>query len=504
MKSIRLIFLLPLLFFVSSCTDLTENIFDGVVPSQDAVSIPLLLNDTYNRLQTFQTQDQVWALQAHPSDETLGPTRGTDWDDNGNWRALHEHTWTSEHSIIRNSFNALGRGLYQANNILAYNPTPAQAAEARFLRALFVFYINDMWGSVPMRQPGEDIASSDPTVMSPEEAINFVISELEAVIPDLPDGVPAYQASKNAARAYLAKAYINKGVQSKLDRTTPSFDAGDMNMVIKYCDDIMNSGQYSIETDFYDNFRPDNDMVSSENIFTSKDDPNGNCHSRWFMTLHYNQNPSGWNGFCTIADFYDKFTDPNDVRWSAEPSDLTPVSGLKAGFLVGQQVDENGASLMDRKGNPLAFTKEVKTFETENNLEITGVRVIKYLPDWSNLNTAANDYVLIRYSDVVLMKAEAIARGGTATMGHSAASLVNDIRSARNTTTNSDGSLTSIYNERGFELYWEGWRRNDQIRFSTFLDAWTGKAVSESYRMLFPYPDIELAASPNLQQNPGY
>src|SRR5690606_27162788 len=105
------------------------------------------------RLETFQTQDRIWALQEHTSDEVLGPTRGTDWDDNGIWRSLHDHTWTDEHDYIRTSFNELNRGLYLSNNILAFSPTQAQEAEARFLRAFYAFHINDNWGQVPMRQP---------------------------------------------------------------------------------------------------------------------------------------------------------------------------------------------------------------------------------------------------------------------------------------------------------------------------------------------------------------
>ncbi len=505
-KIIGALSFLSFALFLSSC-ELEEKIKDGVVPEAGNVDVQALLDDAYLTLQQFQTQDNIWALQQHTSDETIGPTRGTDWDDNGIWRSLHDHTWDAEHNYIRASWNSMGRGLYLSNNILAFSPSGEQEAAARFLRAFFMYSIVDHWGGVPMREPGEDIASTDPTIMSSTDATLFIISELESIMGSLPDEAEPHVASKNAARALLAKVYLNKGVWTDPDRIDPAFDAGDMNKVIQYCDEIMDSGQYELDDDYYDNFRPKNDEVSSELIFTSKNQGGiqaGNVRSRWFCTLHYNQNPSGWNGFCTIADFYDKFDDPNDVRWRSEPADQTPVGGIPVGFLEGQMYDQDGNALEDRKGNPLAFDKNVAIFETGDNLEVTGVRVVKYVIDYESGDNVDNDYVLLRYADVLLMKAEAIARGGSATGGQTAASIVDDIRTIRGASAKGDGSLDAIYNERGFEFYWEGYRRQDMIRFGTFLDAYNEKPASEAHRVLFPYPEIELSANPNLKQNPGY
>jgi hypothetical protein len=507
-KTIGAISFLSLTLLFSSCTDLKEEIKDGVVPVEGgSVDVQALLDDAYLALQQFQTQDNIWALQQMSSDETIGPTRGTDWDDNGVWRSIHDHTWDAENNYIRTSWNSMGRGLYLANNILAFSPSTEQEAQARFLRAYFMYAIVDHWGAVPTRVPGEDIAETLPTIVSSADATNYIISELEAVLPNLPENTDAHIASKNAARTLLAKMYLNKAVWTDDDRLDPSFDAGDMNNVIKYCDEVINSGEYTLDDDYYDNFRPKNDEVSSELIFTSKNEGGiqaGNVRARWFCTLHYNQNPSGWNGFTTIADFYDKFDDPNDVRLSSEPADMTSVGGIKAGFLEGQQFDADGNALEDRKGNPLSFDKNVSIFETGDNLEVTGVRVIKYIIDYESGDNVDNDYVLLRYADVLLMKAEAIARGGAPTLGHTAASLVDEIRARSNAAPKNDGSLEAIYNERGFEFYWEGHRRQDMIRFGTFLDAYNEKATSEAHRVLFPYPEIELSANPNLKQNAGY
>ncbi len=507
-KFIGTISFFSLTLLLSSCTDLQEEIKDGVIPEAGSVDVQALLDDAYLTLQTFQTQDQIWALQQHSTDETMGPTRGTDWDDNGIWRTLHDHTWDAEHNYNRFAFNSMGRGLYLSNNILAFSPSADQESAARFLRAWYMYIFVDHWGQVPTRTPGEDIASNLPVVLGSTEATNYIIGELEAILPNLPDDVPAYQASKNAARALLAKMYLNKAVWTDDDRIDPSFDAGDMNKVIEMCDQIIDSGQYQLDDDYYDNFRPNNDEVSSELIFTSRNQggiQTGNLHSRWHFTMHYNQKPSGWNGFCTIADFYDKWDEnPNDVRWTYQAPELVGSSGVKMGFLEGQQFDENGEALMDRRNNPLAFTKDVAIFETGNNLEVTGIRAVKYVPDLDNPNLPDNDYVLLRYADVLLMKAEAIARGGSATGGQTAQSILNDIRTIRGATADATGSLEEIYDERGFELWWEGYRRQDQIRFGKFLDPYHEKAQSEPFRVLYPIPAIELSANPNIKQNAGY
>src|SRR5436190_2079838 len=119
--------------------------------------------------------------------------------------------------------------------------------------------------------------------------------------------------------------------------------------------------------------------------------------------------------------------------------------------------------------------------------------------------------VIIRLADILLMKAEAILRGGTATAGPggygaTAAAIVNNIRihPSRGLTALATVDLNAIYKERGFELYWEGWRRNDMIRFGTFLNARQLKGVTTSERLLFPIPNQQLSINPNLVQNPGY
>ena len=216
------------------------------------------------------------------------------------------------------------------------------------------------------------------------------------------------------------------------------------------------------------------------------------------MTMHYNQNPSGWNGFTTLSNFYSKW-DQNDTRFGTEFPNVTEVSGLRAGFLVGQQFNENGDALTDRAGDPLIFTEEVDLFYST---EREGVRVIKYVPDYANVDNPGNDYIFLRYADVKLMEAEAELRAGNA---GNALTIVNELRDIRGAQALGSVDEAALLDERGFELYWEGWRRQDQIRFGTFLGTWAEKPnPTDPSRLLFPIPDVQLSANPNLVQNPGY
>jgi hypothetical protein len=324
------------------------------------------------------------------------------------------------------------------------------------------------------------------------------MTELNEILPNLTNG-PEYKANKDAAKALLMKCYLNKGVYA--DRANPTFAAADMQAVITLADEIINSGKYALNDNFFDNFAPNNDDLSRENIYTAENrggNSSGGVRFHWFSTLHYNNNPSGWNGFTTLSDLYDKFEEGDTRRGMAYPG-MTNVSGLRVGFLVGQQFNQNGVALQDRRGNNLAFTREVKLKETENNLEITGIRVIKYPIDYVSGDNVDNDLVYLRYSDVLLMKAEAILR----TSGD-ALSIVNSIRTKRGASALASINLDQLLDERARELYYEGWRRNDMIRFGKFLGTWQEKAASGPERLIFPIPNRSLAANPNLTQNPGY
>lgn len=500
---------------LAGCTKLDEQLGSTLERSQadSVIQVASLLKTAYDGLQLpYQDQSNLWALQEMPSDEAVAPTRGGDWDDNGQWRSLKTHSWTAEHPIIGATFTNLLLLQYSATNVLNFRPSKQQAAEARFLRALSMFSVLDAFGQVPFREPGEDLRQA-PKVLTGADAVNFIIAELTAILPDLPErsaSVAAYVANKDAARALLIKTYLNKG--AFLNPAQPTFDAADLTQAVTLSDQIISSGRYTLANNYFDNLAYNNDEIGTENIFTQQNGPGqstvraGNaafCH--WAPTLHYHQTPGGWNGFSTVSAFYDKF-EATDTRRGGAYASVTPVTGLRVGFLVGQQYDKDGNALKDRKGNNLAFTRELALQESGNDLEIKGIRVVKYPPDMvtpggSNSNNGSNDWVFFRLADVMLMKAEAQLRGGNAA---GALLIVNQLRVKRGATPLAAVTLDVLLDERGRELYWEGWRRQDLIRFSKYLQPWQLKPSDDPKYLLFPIPVSDLAVNPNLKQNPGY
>lgn len=508
---------ISLLLFLTvflSCTKLEER-FRGELEETESsgVSASALLINAYNNLGgTFQTGN-FWHLSQHTTDETIGPTRGPDWDDNGQWRAVHAHTWNADHGIIGGAFSDLLSAQFAASNVLEFSPNAQQAAEARFLRALSVFAVLDGWGQVPYRENLSDYRI-DPITLKEGEATTFIINELTAAINDLPATGSDYVANKNAARALLMKVFLNRRVFEATDRANPPAQdaAADMNQVVTLADEIIASGQYSIAPNtYFHNFAPNNHTLSTENIFTfynQNGDRGSNVQGTWFQIAHYNMDPGGWNGFATLSDFYNKFN-ANDERlgkaYSYTGAQPNPGQRRNVGFLIGQQYNlTTDDPLEDRGGNPLIFTPEVKLRETGSNLEVTGIRVDKYAYDYAHRNSQNdNDWALFRYADVLLMKAEALLRLGAGNEP-AARTIVNDLRSKRGAPALASLTMNNLLDERGFELYWEGWRRNDLIRFGRYLDAWQEKPTDDPKNILFPIPSNQLAVNPNLSQNTGY
>jgi len=224
------------------------------------------------------------------------------------------------------------------------------------------------------------------------------------------------------------------------------------------------------------------------------------------MGLHYNQTPDGWNGFTTLADFYKSFEATDERRGGAYPG-LTDKIGLRTGFLEGQQFGPGGVALKNRSGLPLVFTENVNL---NYSTEAQGIRVIKYFPKPEANNTinddnVDNDYIFLRYADVLLMKAEAIMRGGTDPNGQTPLAIVNSLRTLRGASALGSVDEAAMLAERGRELYWEAWRRNDQIRFGTFNNPVDQRPIaSDKTRTLYPIPQRAVDTNPNLTQNPGY
>jgi len=515
MKSFKFLFVffLSLLFF--SCTKLKED-FRSELDQNNTSSITAeqLLTSAYNSVGgTFQGNGNLISSAEVTTDEVIVPTRAGDWDDNGLWRSLHLHSWNADHSFLSGAFNSLLSTQFAASNVLKFNPSAQQAAEARFLRALSMFWVLDGWDQVPYREDLTDYRVL-PKTLKGTEAADFIISEINAIISTLPDTGPASLANRNGARVLLMKVYLNKGVY--VNRATPTFNAADMAQVITLADQIISSGKYDLSANFFDNFSPDNDLKSKESIFTllnTGTSARGSDAMRGFtyMVSHYNMNPGGWNGWSTLSEFYDKFqaTDQRRGVYYDYPGALpNPGKRQNVGFLIGQQYNLTTDAPLNARNPataPLAFTREVKIRETDpNTLELSGIRVIKYPFDYGTSGDfKKNDYNMFRYADVLLMKAEAMLRTNNA---GAALILVNSIRTKRGAVPLLALDLNALLDERGREMYWESYRRQDLIRFGKYLLPWQEKPadVGGTKNLIFPIPSNQLAVNPNLTQNPGY
>ena len=506
MKALKLnkIYIWATALAMVGCTNLeieqTDSIFADLSGEFSGVDAGGTLTDLYNAVRgQTESQENLYALTEVSSDEFVVPTRGTDWGDNGVWRTLHSHTWSPTHQRVKNTWNDQNRNVYNATTIIdsRSNPTAQQAAEAKFIRAYSMFWLIDMFGQVPFRTPDEG-PDVNPTVMTRAEAFDFAVKDLTEAIPDLPSVGPSedlVSASKAAGMLLLAKFYLNKHIFTG----TGSADASDMTQVINLVDDIKAEG-FDLQAGYFELFE---DSVNNETIWFTTSSVGNNI----WNTLHYNQivpdQAGGWNGFTTIAEFYDLFEgDPNVntpgsgqvERRGFVPTDGTNY-GVGNGFLIGQQYDANGNPYKDRTGAPLVFTKELPGLLGNN--ERTGIRVIKYNP----ANGAfANHKIVFRYADAHLMKAEAVFRsGGDAT------ALINELRTLRGASPIGSVTEQDIIDERGRELYGEQWRRNDLIRFGQFTAPWSYKEVSgDETKNLYPIPATAIISNPNLVQNPGY
>jgi starch-binding outer membrane protein, SusD/RagB family len=521
---ILFIFLLNTLMY--SCTKLGETEGSYLTSQQVAdnnLSANLLQTAYYSLEQPFTSYAEVFALSDLTTDEAIAPTRANNWDDNGQWRVLHEQIWDPNNPVIHTCFQDLGGAIFAATDVLQqkYNATGQQQAEARFIRAWAMYWMLDLFNQVPYRDPGESVISPA-RVRTGIVALTYIISEINAVEDSLPDG-PAGETNKYAARALLMKCYLNKAVYTNRVNP-PGPDPVDMNMVIKLADSIINNPNFSLTKYYFDNFGPNNGTIGSENIFTQLPSFTGNygISASWIDVLEYAQYPSNVafyycaNGYTTLPDFYNKF-EPTDNRggipYTYPSSFPNPGNRVNVGFLVGQQYDLNVDTPIFDQNNSLflVYTSEVQNIEPGPNVLMTGIRPLKYAPDFNNYYYPSNNFVYLRLADVLLMKAEAIYNGGTGTpagnYGDNTLSIINALRThpSRNASPMTSVTADSIYDERGRELWWEGWRRQDMIRFGKFLLPFQEKEYTSNPKyLLFPIPYDQLALNKNYVQNPGY
>tara|TARA_R110002051_G_scaffold295922_1_gene361870 strand:- start:18122 stop:19762 length:1641 start_codon:yes stop_codon:yes gene_type:complete len=534
-------FLLALGFV--SCTDLEIEETDSFISDgfQGLENPSSSLDALYSNIRgQLSDQANTYALVEVTTDAQLIPTRGADWGDNGRWRKLHQHEWGLEDSDVITPFEQWNSNQLLASQILddRSNSPEDIKLQARFLRAYAMWRILDLYGQVPFRDTS--LPSTElPEVYSGAEAVDFIISDLDICISGLPviganTGDELKAPGKAAAKYLKAKILLNKHIYlNQLNGGSGTAESADMAAVISLVDDITADG-FALQNGYFDIFKSSAD---SETIWFTE----SNVSNVIYAPLHLNSfglaGGGGWNGFSTLAEYYDLFegdadnnrvdTDLTRLDGQEERRGGVPPEGLEftdrdlteeaegdgagyefgsnvgSGFLIGQQYDLDGTKLKDRQGNDLEFSRDfvdgTGAKNLINNSERTGIRIIKYNPRFG-LNRTHK--IQFRYADAYLMKAEAMLRSsGDPT------DMINTLRVLRDATPLGSVTENDILDERARELFTEGWRRNDLIRFGQYLRGWEFKGdveIGNEKRLLFPIPLPQILANPNLVQNPGY
>ena len=479
------------------CTDLDTPPQSSVTPDdfyKTEKELVAAVIPAYNSLVNFTWEGPMF-LQNVCTDEIVIPQRGGDWGDGDIWKDLHRHEWRSTNPHINDGWVRLYQGVARCNSVLDALSKADQTAlvttfisEARVLRAYYYFHLMDLFGNVPIVTSAFSDPDNPPQQNSRTEVFNFVVSEITASLPNLEASFGAGnwgRVSQSAAQAILATVYLNAEVYTGTARWAECEAA---------CDAIINSGEFSLNTNYFDTFDPTKEGPTNPELIwvTGHANQSGVGFFRHMATLHYNHVPwTPWNGFSVVADFYNRY-DTSDVRLDQ--------------FLVGQQYwlagPKAGLPTTDRADNPLILSVNINSLDGASESE--GARIMKWPVDPNATNeNAGNDFALFRYAGILLTKAEAVlmqSRAGEAT------DLVNQVRERAFEPDKPLATVTrdDILNERGFELVWENFRRQDLIRTGHFGDSWNFKTVNEPFRTLYPIPQGQLDANPNLQQNPGY
>lgn len=462
------------------------------------------------------------------TDEAIIPIRGGNWYDGGLWKNMYDHTWTATDTDLYNVWKYLYKVIVlstksletidQHKSLLNDQQRDEYKAEVRAVRAMFYYYAMDMFGRIPVLESSAQ-KTADIRQSNRSDVFKYIVNELQAVAPLLPNEHSNLQGNyygrvtRPVAWFLLAKLALNAEVYTddnwtdsyRTDGKTIMFDVDGTQKnawltCIHYCNLIASAG-YSLESDYTKNFAVHNEN-SNENIFTIPLDKMLylNEFHYLFRSRHYAHGGAyggaSENGTCatlhTMA-VYGYNTSSPDAR-------------LDMNFYTGKvEVDGSYVTLDD--GTPL----EYKPLAVEQNLtaspyiETAGARMKKYEVDrtaYSDGRMPDNDIVLYRYADVMLMKAEAKVRNGE--------SGYEELNAVRNRVgmPSLPATLDNILNERLLELVWEGWRRQDMIRFGIYNKQYDIHTPSEAdkkgYTTVFPIPGKARELNPNLEQNPGY
>jgi hypothetical protein len=390
----------------------------------------------------------------------------------------------------------------------------AYIAEARFLRAFAYYNLIDLYGSVPLVT---EVSTSLPEQNTRKEIFDFVEQELLEIQDLLKEsGANEYgRVDRVASWALLSKLYLNAEVWTGEAKYSES---------ITYSNKAINSS-YSL------NMNDANGSGSAyDELFLADNDRNG-AQNEFIFAINFDGNQSrtyGGTSFLVHASI------GGDIMDASEFGVNGGWAGLRTTKALVNKFDES-VTARDDDGNPIEWTDARAMFFTDGqqfeintiaNTFTDGYAVTKFKNVDSNgdagVDSGGNfvdtDLPLIRLAEIYLNYAEAVVRGGAGGDVSTATTYINKLheRAYGDDSGNiSAGDLTLefVEDERSRELYWEGQRRTDLIRFNHFTTAnylWPFKGGAkngtsvDSYRNLFPLPSNIISINPNLTQNTGY
>ena len=532
MKKSLLTIILTAIAALHSC--MNEDTRDRIDNDQAFATATDLFNNTvanlYNHIGGSEqseglqgTTHGIYDISTFTTDEAILPTRGGDWYDGGLWLSLYYHIWDAGTSPIEGAWNYLYKVIMMCNEALgqidqhSYLLTDSQymayTAEAKALRALFYYYLLDLFGNVPyVTTTSTEI--SQITQVSRSTLFHNIWNELTEQLPYLADErsnfTNAYygRMTRHVAWFILAKMALNAevwtddhkvpGREIKLGCEGHTLNAWEA--CIYWCDKLQDKG-YRLEEVYAFNFSVNNE-TSVENIFVIPMDKNlyGNVFKYLFRSRHYNHGSAlgmdaenGTSATISTVKTYGYGTDNIDHRYEVNFfSDTVKVDSQVVRL-------DNGDPLIYR---PL----EVRPILTGSFYEKTaGARMSKYEIDrtaYSDGMLQDNDIVLFRYADVMLMRAEARVRNG-----EDGSEDFYYVR-VRAGMEEREPTLDNILKERLMELQWEGWRRQDLIRYDLFHRAYDERPQlsneADRHTIVFPIPSRAINLNNRLKQNPGY
>lgn len=493
---------------LSSCTNLDEQLYD-IVSTDDygktEKEVQTIVGGAYatlrgygsgtaegNGVNCYPTCEYVFFVNECSSDEACIPTRGSDWYDGGRYQQLQYHTYDANNTCVLAAWRYAFTGVSKVNAIiyqvdqsdLSEESKSVVKAELRGLRAYYYYLLLDEFGNVPI---STDFTQTElPANSTRQQVYDFVEKELVEIIPDLPAGVQYGRFTQNVAYTLLGRLYLNAEVYTGTPQWQKCIDA---------CEKVTG---YSLMSNYKANFFTEN-QGSGEIIFAIPYDHKQGTVGNYLasMTYHYNQKYAfsadgsyQWcgNGICAQPGVYSSYED-GDLR-----RDET--------LMIGQQYSaKDGSPINMDNGEPLNYTEEISDFTNAKQNE--GARLDKYQWNATDSWERDNDWVLMRYAEVLMMQGEAYYRLGYT---QTALTYINQVRTRAGLPGLATLDDTSLDREWLHEFAFEGIRRTVNIRFGTYFNEWWQKGADapDRHTGIYPIPAEERAKNPNLKQNPGY